>query len=332
MAASSSHIADSSSPHQQHQQEEEQLFFPSVTCSIPREDLEVIFYPNLVKDLWAYASVIPKAVVSFVHGRFFAIIEDTLRILFDLKEPAGAFELSRRANWADVLAELYPDVTKTKNVKDLKDIYKMVEKLESDGVIKDLVTVTGSILNANTLRKTNLIQAVEHAPQPIPGIRIRRGPVLAEFEMFFSKELSEVEVKYRKTLKKGSANDAPARVSRQKPSSSKAEVSEDVPEVVPEVAHHKERRTKRKHDLPSVNEEKDNQEDAAAEVDENVVENEVEKKKKKDKKKKNKSVEKRSEEEMIQEEVNREEEEKEAARKRELALEKIKAVSEKKKR
>src|SRR4051812_17385095 len=86
-------------------------------------------YPDLVKEFWVYASIIPKAVVSFVHGRFFAITEDTLRILLDLKEPVGAFELSQRETWADVLAELYPDVTKTKDFKDLKNIYKVRTKI-----------------------------------------------------------------------------------------------------------------------------------------------------------------------------------------------------------
>src|SRR3954468_17646291 len=37
---------------------------------------------------------------------------------------------------------------------------KMVERLESVGVIKDLLTVFGNVLNANTLRKMNLIQAL----------------------------------------------------------------------------------------------------------------------------------------------------------------------------
>ncbi|XP_058726051.1 uncharacterized protein LOC131597363 [Vicia villosa] len=204
---------------------------------------------------------------------------------------------------------------------------KMVVKLESDGIIKDLVTVTGSILNANTLRKMNLIQAVEHVPQTIPGIRIRRGPVLAEFETFFSKKLSEVEVNYRKTLKKGNANDAPAGVSRQKHSTSMAEVSEDVPEVV----HQKERRTKPENIQQEDAEKKKKKKKSKKEVVEKIAEKDVEKKKKK--KKKNVVVEKGSEEEVIQEEVNtEEEEEKEASRKRELALEKLKAVSEKKKR
>ncbi|XP_058733079.1 uncharacterized protein LOC131604670 [Vicia villosa] len=242
----------------------------------------------------------------------------------------------------------------------------MVERLETAGVVKDLVTLTGNILNANTLRKMNLIKVIGHVPQPILGVRNRRGPVLAEFETLFLNEQPDIKVHYLNVVKKGSVRDAPAGISRQKASTSKSEASEDVSEAAPKVAANKERRTKRKVDLPSVNEENNNQEEVAAEVDENVVVEEVvakenldvlveneniqqedAEKKKKNKKSKKEDVEKEVEmkkknkkkkkklvvvEKRSEEDVNKEEEEKEASRKRELALEKIKVVYEKKKR
>src|SRR3954471_14660208 len=305
MAASSSLNAGSSIPL--HLQEENQQIVPVISCSIPKKELEVIcelmvdfdclekhefrlkediifqgwaslfaefcgpVYPDLVKEFWVHAVVAPKSILSFVHGKFVVVTENILRMMFDLRNPEGAFEIDQRADWDVVLSTLYTYVNKTKNVKDMKDLYKIwtkillgcfyhrkgthaadfvnnehnyilyciatkkkvdviyiifnhmwnavrdsrnafrvkkctiipfgriitnllvhskiVEKLEVEGIIKDLVVTSGSYLSAFTLKKMKVIDTIIKTPQPLAGTRIRRKPVLADFETFFNSEL-----------------------------------------------------------------------------------------------------------------------------------------------
>src|SRR3954463_9404037 len=78
-------------------------------------------YPDLVKELWVHAFVIPKAIVSFVHGRFFSIAENTFRMLFDLMNAEGETEATLRTNWDAVYTEIFTDGNKSTRVKDLKN-------------------------------------------------------------------------------------------------------------------------------------------------------------------------------------------------------------------
>ncbi|XP_058775432.1 uncharacterized protein LOC131649694 [Vicia villosa] len=151
----------------------------------------------------------------------------------------------------------------------------MVEELETAGVIKDPYTIIGSTLNATSLRKMGLIQAIENAPQAIPGVRNRRGPILSEFEMFFLNEQPDIKVRYLNLLKQDGSIDAPIGVCKQKLPTTK----DGIVEVFPKAASQKERRTKRKQDVPSISKEKRTEEKVA---EENKVVIEKENKEKED--------------------------------------------------
>ncbi|XP_058759910.1 uncharacterized protein LOC131633216 [Vicia villosa] len=147
---------------------------------------------------------------------------------------------------------------------------KMVEELETAGVIKDPYTIIGSTLNATSLRKMGLIQAIENAPQAIPGVRNRRGPILSEFEMFFLNEQPDIKVRYLNLLKQDGSIDVPLGVCKQKLPTTK----DGIVEVLPEAASQKERRTKRKQDVSSISKEKRTEEKGAEENKEVAVEKE----------------------------------------------------------
>src|SRR3954471_23688475 len=144
MAASSSLNAGSSVPLRL--QEEEQRIVPVIVCSIPKKELEVIcelmvdfdsleehdfrlkediifqgwtslfaefcgpVYPDLVKEFWVHAVVAPKSIMSFVHGKFAVVTENILRMMFDLRNPEGAYKIDQGAECKDVLSTLYTDV------------------------------------------------------------------------------------------------------------------------------------------------------------------------------------------------------------------------------
>src|SRR4051812_205601 len=131
---------------------------------------------------------------------------------------------------------------------------KIVENLETEGFIKNLAVTSGSCLNAFTLKKMKVIDTIIKTPQPLAGTRIRREPVLAEFETFFNSEVPGVRTRYLKSLKedeglKGQEKGAPVKVNRKK-----------------------EGRTKRKFDHPSANQVKVVQKVAATTENEVVPE------------------------------------------------------------
>src|SRR3954464_13520916 len=142
---------------------------------------------------------------------------------------------------------------------------KIVESLESEGIIKDLAVTTGACLNAFSLKKMKIIDTILKVPQPLAGTRTIREPVLADFETFFNSEVPEVRTMYLKTLKENKSlkdqdKGAPFKVNRKK-----------------------EERTKRKHDYPSaVSKKQDVSKEAIAKVVK-AVSDEFEKKKKKKK-------------------------------------------------
>src|SRR3954466_4980773 len=382
MAASSSHFAGSSTLLHMHDETHQELT-PVVACSIPNDELEVLcelmvdfdnleanqfhlkediifqgwtslfaefvgpVYPDLVKEFWVHVVVAPNAILSFVHGKFVVVTENILRVMFDLKNPEGAFESDQRADLGDVLSTLYPNIKKTQYVKNLRDVYriwtkillgcfyhrkgthasdfinndqryilyciatkkkvdviyiifnhlwkalkdsrnafrkensgtiipfgriitnllvhsKTVESLESEGIIKDLAVTSGACLNAFSLKKMKIIDTILKVPQPLVGTRIRREPVLADFETFFNSEVPEVRTMYLKSLKenkrlKDQDKGAPIKVNRKK-----------------------EERTKRKHDYPSaVSKKQDVSKEVIAKVVKDVFDDFEKKKKKK---------------------------------------------------
>src|SRR4051812_37241466 len=157
---------------------------------------------------------------------------------------------------------------------------KIVENLEAEGTINDLFVTTGSCLNALTLRKMSVIDAIIKTPQPLPGARSRRDHILAEFEPFFRSEVPRVRTRYLKSLKedegvKDQEKGAPTKEGRKKTSTSRAAASEDVSEAAPEAAVKKERRTKRKFNHPFDNQVKVVQSVAAATTVEKAIPQEV---------------------------------------------------------
>src|SRR3954469_8617879 len=140
MAASSSHVAGSSTLllNETHQE-----LSPVVACSTLKDDLNVLcelmvdfdnleanqfhlkediifqgwtslfaefvgpVYPDLVKEFWIHAVVAPNAILSFVHGKSVVVTENILRMMFDLKNPEGAFEADQRTDLGDILSTLY---------------------------------------------------------------------------------------------------------------------------------------------------------------------------------------------------------------------------------
>src|SRR3954471_21488672 len=163
MAASSQNVGSSALLHMH--DETNQELTTVVACFIPKDELEVLcelmvdfdnveehqfhlkedivfqgwtslfiefcgpVYPDLVKEFWIHAVVAPKSIMSFVHGKFVVITENILRVMFDLKNLEGVFEIDQRADWKDVLSTLYTDVNETKNVKDMKHLYKIWTKI-----------------------------------------------------------------------------------------------------------------------------------------------------------------------------------------------------------
>src|SRR4051812_1436816 len=164
MAASSSQNVGSSIPL--HIQDEvNQELTPVVACSIPKDELEVLcelmvyfdnieehqfhlkediifqgwtslfaefcgpVYPDLVKEFWVHVVVAPKSILSFVHGKFVVVTENILRMMFDLRNLEGGYEIDQRADWEEVLTTLYTDVKETKRVKDMRDLYKIWTKI-----------------------------------------------------------------------------------------------------------------------------------------------------------------------------------------------------------
>ncbi|XP_058747225.1 uncharacterized protein LOC131620242 [Vicia villosa] len=157
-----------SSSQQQHQQEQvqEQQRVSQKTCLIPLEQLEVIcelmvdfenlekhdihltenmvfqgwgdffyglcgpVYPDLVKEFWVHATVMPKAILSIVHSELFSITENLLRKLFGLENAEGVTEATPgRADWDAVYAKIFQNGKKSKEVKDLKTPYKIPAKI-----------------------------------------------------------------------------------------------------------------------------------------------------------------------------------------------------------
>ncbi|XP_058774791.1 uncharacterized protein LOC131649061 [Vicia villosa] len=124
--ASSSKQQVGSSYQQQEQDQQQQQNVPQKTCLIPLNELEVIVemmvdfnnlekhdihltedmkfqgweaffyrlcgpvYPDLVKEFWVHATIMPKAILSFVHGEEISITENLLRKLFGMEIVEGA--------------------------------------------------------------------------------------------------------------------------------------------------------------------------------------------------------------------------------------------------
>ncbi|XP_058765541.1 uncharacterized protein LOC131639040 [Vicia villosa] len=131
---STQNVSSSSQQQHQHEQEQKQQLVPPIIGSIPLYQLEVIcelmvdvenlekheihleenmrfqgwapmfydlcgpVYPDLVKEFWIHATVMPKVILSLVHGELFLITESILRKLFGLMNVEGATEATPRTD------------------------------------------------------------------------------------------------------------------------------------------------------------------------------------------------------------------------------------------
>ncbi|XP_058741623.1 uncharacterized protein LOC131614009 [Vicia villosa] len=320
MAASSSQNVGSSIPL--HLQEEEQQIVPVISCSIPRNELEVICELMVDFDCLEEHQFHLKDDMLFQGwtSLFVVVTENILRMMFDLRNSEGVFESDQRTDWNAVLTELYTDVKKTNRVKDMKDLYQVWIKI-----------LLGCFYHRKATHSHDFVN---------------------KEQQFILSELPEVSTKYLNSLKEDEAKKVPAKVSRKKASTSRKAVSEVVSESAQEVVVNKERRTKCKFDSSSVNQEKEVQEEVAAVVDENATEKNVvaeaeavlveseqeaveEEVVKRKRKKSNKEQEEENQEVESQEAESREAMDKEKERlataiKRDIALGKAKVMGEKK--
>ncbi|XP_058760657.1 uncharacterized protein LOC131634008 [Vicia villosa] len=173
-----------SSSQQQLQDQQEQQLVPQKTCLILLELLEVIcelmvdfenlekhdihltknmvfqgwgdlfyglcgpVYPDLVKELWVYATVMPKAILSIVHGELFSITENLLKKLFGLENAEGVTEATPgRTDWDAVYAEIFHNGKKPKEVKDLTTPYKILAKILLGCIYHIKSTVSSNYVN-----------------------------------------------------------------------------------------------------------------------------------------------------------------------------------------
>ncbi|XP_058774551.1 uncharacterized protein LOC131648838 [Vicia villosa] len=133
-----------SSSQQQNLDQQQQELVPQKTCTILLKELEVIcemmvdvdnmeahdihlkdnmifqgwqlfffglcgpVYPDLVKEFWVHAIVMPKAILSIVHAELFSITENLLRKLFALETVEGVSgAVVGITEWNDVYEEIY---------------------------------------------------------------------------------------------------------------------------------------------------------------------------------------------------------------------------------
>ncbi|XP_058751358.1 uncharacterized protein LOC131624436 [Vicia villosa] len=365
--ASSSKKQVGSSSQQQNQDQQQQQLVAQKTYSIPLNELEVIcemmvdfdnleahdthlkeamifqrwqaffyglcgpIYPDLVKEFWVHATVMPKAILSIVHGELFSTTENLLRKLFGLETVEGVSgAVPGRIEWEVVYEEIFKNDVESTEIKELKPSYrilakillgciyhkkatvssnyvsknqqyimycigkqekvdlpfiifnhmwqhvkesrdefrkknpkfkrniipfgriitdllvqtKSVEDLEKAGIIKDPYIMIGSTMNAHILKKMGLIETIGVTPQVNTEVRSRKAPALADFELFFRNEHPEVVVQYIAMHKAEGSDCDPIWISKQ----NLATTTNQVPELVQE----KERRTKRKLDLPEI--------------------------------------------------------------------------------
>ncbi|XP_058746174.1 uncharacterized protein LOC131619048 [Vicia villosa] len=166
MASSSNTQQKVSSSQQQEQDQKQQQNVPQKTCLIPMNELEVLaemmvdfdnleehdihlkddmifqgweafFYrlcgpvfPNLVKEFWVHATIMPKDILSFVHGEEISITENLLRRLFGLENVEGASgAIIGRTDWDAVYTEIFKSGKESTIIKELKDPYKIWAKI-----------------------------------------------------------------------------------------------------------------------------------------------------------------------------------------------------------
>ncbi|XP_058733234.1 uncharacterized protein LOC131604836 [Vicia villosa] len=174
----------SSSQQQQEHEQQQQQNVPQKTCLIPMDELEVLgemmvdfdnleehdihlkddmkfqgweafFYrlcgpvfPELVKEFWVRATIMPKAILSFVHGEEISITENLLRRLFGLKNVEGASgAIIGRTDWDVVYTEIFKSEKESTIIKEFKDPYRIWAKILMGCIYHRKATVSPNYVN-----------------------------------------------------------------------------------------------------------------------------------------------------------------------------------------
>ncbi|XP_058733381.1 uncharacterized protein LOC131604990 [Vicia villosa] len=202
--ASSSKQQVGSSSQQQNQDQLHQQLVPQKTCLIPMDDLEVIcemmvdfdnleahdihlkddmisqgwqaffyglcgpVYLDLVKEFWVHATVMPKAILSIVHGELFSITENLLRKLFGLEIVEGvSVAVIGRTDWNDVYAEIFKSGKESTEIKELKSPYRIWAKILLGCIYHRKATVSSNYANkdCHTPKFSHLISLKTNSDQ-----------------------------------------------------------------------------------------------------------------------------------------------------------------------
>ncbi|XP_058782227.1 uncharacterized protein LOC131656544 [Vicia villosa] len=186
--ASSSKTQIGSSSQQHFQDQQQKLLVAQKTCSIPLNELEVIcemmvdfdnleahdihlkeamtfhgwqaffyglcgpVYPDLVKEFWVHATLMPKANLSIVHGERISITENLLRKLFGLETVEGVSgAVPGRTEWEVIYEEIYKDGKESTEIKEMKPSYRILAKILLGCVYHRKATVSSNYVSKNQL-------------------------------------------------------------------------------------------------------------------------------------------------------------------------------------
>ncbi|XP_058725930.1 uncharacterized protein LOC131597240 [Vicia villosa] len=181
---SSSNSQQKVSPSQQQQEQQQQQNVPQKNCLIPMDELKVLgemmvdfenlderdihlkdnmifqgweaflyrlcgpIFPELVKEFWVHASLMPKSFLSFVHGEEISITENLLKRLFGLETIEGVSgAIVGRTDWDAVYAEIFKPGKESTSIKELKDPYRIWAKILLGCIYHRKATVSPNYVN-----------------------------------------------------------------------------------------------------------------------------------------------------------------------------------------
>ncbi|XP_058784369.1 uncharacterized protein LOC131659153 [Vicia villosa] len=105
-------------------------------------------YPELVKEFWVHATLMPKAILSFVCGQEIYITENLIRRLLGLENCFGSIRaIVGRTDWDAVYAEIFKSREGSTSIKDLKDPYRIWAKILLGFIYHRKATVSPNYIN-----------------------------------------------------------------------------------------------------------------------------------------------------------------------------------------
>ncbi|XP_058782158.1 uncharacterized protein LOC131656459 [Vicia villosa] len=107
-----------------------------------------VVYPELVKEFWFHAMLLPKAIISFVCGQEISITENLIRRLIGLEGCEGASgAIIGRTDWDVVYAEIFKSGKGSTRIKDLKNPYRIWAKILLGCIYHRKATVSPNYIN-----------------------------------------------------------------------------------------------------------------------------------------------------------------------------------------